>query len=79
VGWKSFATIGVGGTALSQAHLNFIKKFYDVWPTTDPDDGQPYQLSRALTRAAFNDSGGRITDLDTQAIIHGAPQLKFID
>lgn len=77
VGWKNKKFIGVKNT-LNVAHKQYIERFFELWPTTDPNTGAPYRLQDALNAAALAPiSGQPYTSLNKEIVIYGCPDLTF--
>jgi hypothetical protein len=57
VGFKSWEDGGIA-QSFNQAHDNYIKQFFNIWPQTDPATGAPFTLIRALEVADLNPATG---------------------
>jgi hypothetical protein len=64
---------------LDQNHKIFFERFFDIWPTSNPNTGKPYTLREALDAAAVPDPAHGLPGSvhNKQIVIYGCPDLTF--
>lgn len=72
VGWGTVKLVGLGGV-FNYAHLEFMQRFWELWPMTNPKTGRPYTLQEALDKAYDE----KAPPLFTKPIIWGCPDLPY--
>ncbi len=72
VGWKTVKLVGLGG-AFNYGHLEFVRRFWELWPMTNSATGRPYTLQEALDQAHRE----KAPPFFSKPTIYGCPDLPY--